>query len=85
MAALQAGARYVARVSPYSLEGTTDNAYGSAKGKATNEGYLPVCGRYLALQVRPDSGSSSVGAYNANLAVNTQSGQRHFPTAYEVL
>lgn len=82
MAALQAGARFAVRLSPYSIDATAATAYGSAAGKpTTNPGFLPICGRYLALQVRPENCSSTVGRYTASLGINMQSGQRHFATA----
>lgn len=86
MAAMQAGARFVARLQPYTVDATTDNTYGSGKGKsATYPGYTPVAGRYLALQTVVTGGSGAAGLITATLAVNAQSGQRHFPTAYQIL
>ena len=85
MAAMQAGAQFVARVQPYAIESTTDNSYGSGKGNGTYPGYTPVAHRYLALQTVVAGGSGAAGLIAATLGVNAQSGQRHFPTAYEVL
>lgn len=84
-AALQAGARYVARVSPYSIEATSDTDSGSAKGKALDPGFLPIAYRFLALRVlSTEGGMGTVGRYTVNLGVNMQSGQRHFGSGFEV-
>ena len=93
---LQAGARFVARVQPYAIEATTKSTlqysggsiapYGSAKGvPATYPAWRPVCNRYLALRCLVANGAGgSVGRFSANLGVNLQSGERHFPTAAQI-
>lgn len=101
LSALQAGSRYVARVQPYNQQATTVNAtqvgignapYGSGKGiPTTAPAWQPVCNRYLALRclvgakwaTAADSGT--VGRFSANLVVNGATGERHFPTAVQVL
>ena len=81
--ALQAGARYVAKVQPYSIEASSKVTHGSAPGRATsNLGWLPTANRYLALRVlTTEGGAGTAGRYTANLGVNMQSGQRHYATA----
>lgn len=86
--ALQAGARYVAKVNPYSIAGDSNNAWGSGTGQASsNKGWLPIPNRYLALRVvyTEDGSAGTDGRYTANLGVNMQSGHRHYPHAQPVL
>lgn len=93
---LQAGAVFVARTMPWSVYRTADSSvpyagavgvpHGSSKGQAgINPGFLPVPGRYLALQVLAYAALGTAGRYSANLGVNAHGGVRHSHSAFQVL
>jgi hypothetical protein len=95
LATLQANSRYVVRVQPWAVfataqsvkqfAGAVSQAYGSGKGRtSSNPGYIPVPGRYLAVQMLCSGTVGTGGAFTITLGTNAQSGARHFPSGFSV-
>ena len=96
---LQPGARFCARVQPFSISPngklalgggqTVPQPIGSVYGSGVGVGggvttnIAMVPGRYLCLQVVP-SATLSAGTYTVDLALNTQAGLRHTQSGFEV-
>jgi len=88
---LNAGNRFTARVQPFSLAASPKYAVPNATSQATTRphgtaggGIAPAPGRYLALRYNGAS-LGTTGRISAQLAINTQSNRKFFPSGSAIL